>query len=119
MYCRICGWNLVATTEYGTHGFPGSETGDGDILAVFDTDNPTTTGALFIANNGRTIFNAFLLDDGIEGGLPMDRDGDGMGDSVEYWMNEISFVAAQSGKSVMPILPLGGVGISEGAEANN
>ena len=105
--------------EYTSHGFPGSEIGDGDILAVFDANAPTTTGALFIANSGRTIYNAFLLDDGIEGGLPMDRDGDGMGDSIEYWMNEISFVAAQSGKSVMPVLPAASFGVSEGAEANN
>ena len=84
-------------------GYPGSATSGGEILASFDTSAPSTTGAVFVANDGRTILNSFLLDSGVEDHIPMDKDGDSIADSVEWWMNEIRYVSSKPGKSIQPI----------------
>ena len=90
---------------YGTNCYPGSAIGDGGIMAVFDKSAPETMGALFVANEGRTIFNAFKPDDGAIGGVPIDKDADGLPDSVEWWINEIRYVNASCAKPVMPVGP--------------
>lgn len=86
------------------NGFPGSEVGDGQILAVFSTITPATNAAVISANDGRTILNSFYLDDGEESNIPIDSDGDSIADAVEWWMNEISYVASRPGEVVKPEL---------------
>jgi len=107
-----------ADDNYGTNCYPGSVFGDGEILAVFDKSSPETMGALFVANDDRTILNAFKFDDGIKGGVPIDEDVDGLADSVEWWINEIRYINASCGKSVMPVAPavqsgLGGTPVAD------
>ena len=91
---------------YGDNGFPGSAIGTGTILAVFSKVPPDTNAAAISANDGRTIMNCFLPDDAIKGSVPINTDGDSTADSVEWWMNEIGYVASQPGVKVKPEPPL-------------
>ena len=91
---------------YVNNGFPGSAIGSGTILAVFSKITPATNAAVISANDGRTILNCFLLDDGARSSIPINTDGDSIADSVEWWMNEISYVASQPGVQVKPGPPL-------------
>jgi len=91
-----------ADDNYSKNGFPGSTVGSGVILAVFSVMTPATNAALIEANEGRTLLNSFLLDDGVHCAVPIDTDGDSVADSVEWWMNEIRYVSSQPGESIMP-----------------
>ena len=91
-----------ADDNHPTNGFPGSAVGSGVILAVFSTTTPATNAALIEANEGRTLLNSFLLDDGVYCGEPIDEDDDSVADSVEWWMNQIRSVVSQPGESIMP-----------------
>jgi hypothetical protein len=95
---------LGADDNHMTNGFPGSATGSGVILAVFSVMTPATNAALIEANEGRTLLNSFLLDDGVYCGEPIDSDDDSVADSVEWWMNQIRYVASKPGESIMPEL---------------
>ncbi len=95
---------LGADDNHPNNGFPGSAVGSGEIIAVFSVITPATNAALIRANDGRTLLNSFLLDDGVEGGEPIDEDGDSIADSIEWWMNEIRYVSSQPGESIMPEL---------------
>lgn len=93
---------------YGTNAQPGSVTGTGKLFATFE-EGETTAGAVFIANSGRTILNAFLLDDGAlmpEGVpiYPVDYNTNGTPDSVEWWTNEIKYVCSTPGKKIQPTI---------------
>lgn len=93
-----------ADDSHVNNGFPGSAVRDGQILAVFSTITPATNAAVISANDGRTILNSFYLDDGVECNIPIDSDGDSIADSVEWWMNEISYVASNPGEAIKPEL---------------
>lgn len=106
---------------YGTNGYPGSAIGDGIMIASFNSSTAADQGAVFVANDGRTIFNAFLPSDaydyfGSDGAIDSNRNG--MADAMEWWLDEISYVSAQPGKNVKPsaVIPMG---TSKGIIGNN
>ena len=82
---------------YGVDTFPGDATGTGTALAGITTGPAANSATLFVANNGRTIFDAFLLDDAVWGGVPNDVDHDGKADAVELWENQIHFLSKTTG----------------------
>lgn len=89
-----------------TNVFKGNATGGGTVKAVFTSVNPAPSGegAIFVANSGRTIVNAFYLDDADNLNVPLDFDYDGIPDAVECYMNEIIYVRDAGGESVLPEL---------------
>lgn len=109
-------WNPFITTDlyfanaednyYITNAQPGSATGTGTQYATFEVGNPAK-GAVFVANAGRTILNAFLLDDGcVDSGGAVDSNSNGTPDSEEWWTNEIKYVCSRPGEKVKPVMPL-------------
>lgn len=92
------------------NAFYGTATGTGRMVATYygAANPPDDTAAIVMANSGRTILNAFYLDDaswwdntkGID--VDIDIDADGVPDAVEWYMNEIYFVRKAGGISVQP-----------------
>lgn len=91
---------------YTTNAQPGSATGTGTQYATFEEGDPAK-GAVFVANAGRTILNAFLLDDGVNSSdEPVDENSNGTPDSEEWWTNEIKYVCSRPGEKIQPVMPL-------------
>lgn len=86
------------------NAYKGKAYGSGIIMAAFNIYTPANEGAVFVANSGRTILNAFFLDDADALNVPIDFDHDGMPDAIEWYMNEIIFVRDAGGASVKPSL---------------
>lgn len=100
------------TDMYGTNGYPGSAIGSGRAIASFNSSTAADQGAVFVANDGRTILNAFLLADAYDYYGPngaIDTNDNGMADAMEWWLDEISYVSAQPGKNIKPsaVIPMG------------
>lgn len=89
-----------------TNVFKGDNTPGGTIRGAFTSLNPPGEGegAIFVANSGRTIVNAFYLDDADNLNVPLDFDHDNVPDAVECYMNEIIYVRDAGGNSVLPEL---------------
>jgi hypothetical protein len=99
-----------ATDLYGAaiNAFKGKAVGSGVKIATFNSGNPNdaNSGAVFSANGGRTLLNAFYLDDAAIGDVPIDSDADGIADAVEWYMNEITYLQNQGGITVQPGFPV-------------
>ncbi len=90
---------------YTVNSQPGSATGTGAQFATFEEGNPAK-GAVFVANAGRTILNAFLLDDGVDSlDVPVDSNANGTPDSEEWWTNQIKYVCSRPGEKIQPVMP--------------
>lgn len=87
--------NFIGATDlFGSgqmNAFKGSAYDSGYKMATFNQAIPgdLNAGAVFVANGGRTILNAFFLDDAVRAGLPIDSDSDGTADAVEWYMDEL------------------------------
>lgn len=97
--------NLIGATDaYGNavNAFKGASILGGTKVATFNGANPTdpNAGAVFKSNSGRTLLNAFYLDDAIIGGVPIDFDDDGIADAVEWYMNELAALERVAGNRV-------------------
>ncbi len=87
---KYTGWDVDA--------FPGSATGTGTALGGIATAAIANNATIFVANGGRTVFNAFLLDDAVdEYDVANDVDADSKADAVEYWENQVVFLLSQPG----------------------
>ena len=90
------------TDTYGTapNAFKGAAVLSGIKMASFNAANRAdlNAGAIFKANSGRTILNAFFLDDAVVGGVPIDFDIDGIPDAVEWYMNELAAIEKVPGE---------------------
>lgn len=96
-----------ATDLFGSeqmNAFKGSAYDSGVKMATFNQSIPgdLNSGAVFVANGGRTILNAFFLDDAVRAGLPIDSDSDGTADAVEWYMNELFALENVPGEKVQP-----------------
>lgn len=96
-----------ATDLFGSqamNAFKGSACDSGIKMATFNQAIPgdLNSGAVFVANGGRTILNAFFLDDAVRAGLPIDSDSDGTADAVEWYMNELFALEQVPGEKVKP-----------------
>ncbi|HOA15353.1 MAG TPA: hypothetical protein PKJ05_03375 [Bacillota bacterium] len=95
-----------APDPYGsaTNAFKGAAVMSGIKMATFNQSIPgdLNSGAVFKANAGRTILNAFFLDDAVAAGVPIDGDSDGTADAVEWYMNELFSLEQAAGKRVQP-----------------
>lgn len=95
-----------ATDTYGgaVNAFKGCAVMSGSKAATFNEAVPgdPNSGAVFKANSGRTILNAFCLDDAVVGGVPVDSDADGIPDAVEWYMNEIRALEKAPGEKAKP-----------------
>ncbi len=83
-----------------TNAFKGDAVAGGTVRGAFTSANPPGAGegAIFVANSGRTIVNAFYLDDADNLNVPLDFDHDGTPDAVECYMNEIIYVRDAGGE---------------------
>lgn len=102
--------NFAGVTDiYGSapNAFKGSAVLSGIKMASFNSANKAdvNAGAIFKANSGRTILNAFYLDDAVVGGVPIDTDTDGIADAVEWYMNELAAVEKVPGQKVKLTFP--------------
>jgi len=102
--------NFAAVTDiYGSaaNAFKGSAVLSGIKMATFNSSNhaDANAGAIFKANSGRTILNAFFLDDAVEGGVPIDSDADEIPDAVEWYMNELAAIEKVPGEKVKITFP--------------
>ena len=92
------------TDTYGAapNAFKGSAVLSGIKMASFNGANraDVNAGAIFKANSGRTILNAFFLDDAVVGGIPIDTDADDIPDAVEWYMNELAAIEKVPGEKV-------------------
>jgi len=97
------------TDTYGTapNAFKGAAILSGIKMASFNAANRAdlNAGAIFKANSGRTILNAFFLDDAVVGGVPIDFDVDGIADAVEWYMNELAAIEKVPGEKVKLDIP--------------
>jgi len=97
------------TDTYGNaaNAFKGSAVMSGSKVATFNEAVPgdPNSGAVFKANSGRTILNAFFLDDAVVGGVPIDSDDDNIPDAVEWYMNELAALEKVPGAKVKPAPP--------------
>ena len=99
-----------ATDLFGSgqmNAFKGSAYDSGVKMATFNQSIPgdLNSGAVFVANGGRTILNAFFLDDAVRAGLPIDNDSDGTADAVEWYMDELFALEQVPGEKVGPTPP--------------
>lgn len=85
------------------NAFKGSVAPGGYMVGKYVSGTPDPDeGAVFMANDGRTIVNAFLLDYADFNNVPLDFDHDDIPDAIEWYMNEIVFVRDAGGVSVQP-----------------
>lgn len=91
------------------NAFRGNPVGTGQMIASFNAFVMEDMGAVFKANSNRTIVNAFYMDDFTKADYePVDIDEDGIGDSIEWYMNEIAYLEKTNGLRVKPEVPSGG-----------
>lgn len=96
-----------ATDLFGSeqmNAFKGSAYDSGVKMATFNQSIPgdLNSGAVFVANGGRTILNAFFLDDAVRAGIPIDSDSDEIADAVEWYMDELFALEQVPGEKVQP-----------------
>lgn len=102
LYVPDLKYSTCPDDSYGVNAFPGSPVGGGRVIASFDGSTDYNQGAIFWANDGRTILNAFLVDDGYldTTGTYINTNGNKIADSTELWIDEISYVIGRPGKAV-------------------
>ncbi len=99
-------FTALSDVWYGVDTFPGDPTGTGTALAGTTESSEPGKATIFIANAGRTIFNAFLLDDAADDtDVANDVDGDGKADAIEYWENQIVYLLSQAGIRTVRVAP--------------
>mgnify|MGYP001397705606 CR=1 FL=1 len=100
-------FTALSDAWYGVDTFPGDPTGTGIALAGTTESSEPGKATIFIANAGRTIFNAFLLDDAADdANVANDVDADGKADAVEYWENQIVYLLSQAGIRTVRVAPV-------------
>jgi len=91
------------TTHTIPNAFKGAVAQGGHMVAKYVSGTPDPDeGAVFLANEGRTVVNAFLLDFADLNNVSLDFDHDDIPDAIEWYMNEITFVRNAGGTPVQP-----------------